>query len=259
MLRLVTIPISHYCEKARWALDRAGMEYREERHVQAIHRFAVRRAGGGLTVPVLVTPQGSIGDSALILDWVDARTPSELQLFPSTGPERREVLAICRRLDERLGPSGRRLMYVHMFTDRELALRYNNQGVPTWEDRALRWGWRPITGIVNHVLEIKPGVEVADEATVWGEFDFVADRLADGRPYLSGERFGAADLTFAALSAPLTVPTIYGATLPQPEVLPNATAALVRRVRAHPAGCHALRMFAQHRPIPLHQGQALVH
>jgi hypothetical protein len=24
--RLVTIPISHFCEKARWALDRAGVD-----------------------------------------------------------------------------------------------------------------------------------------------------------------------------------------------------------------------------------------
>jgi glutathione S-transferase len=38
LLRLITIPISHYCEKARWALERAGLPYREERHVQGIHR-----------------------------------------------------------------------------------------------------------------------------------------------------------------------------------------------------------------------------
>lgn len=114
----------------------------------------------------------------------------------------------------------------------------------------MRWGWRPITAVVKHVLEIKPGVEVGDESTMWREFDFVAERLADGRPYLSGERFGAADLTFAALSAPLTLPAIYGATLPQPEVLSQPTAALIRRVRAHPAGCHALRMFTEHRPAP---------
>ena len=56
VLRLVTIPISHYCEKVRWALERAGIPYREERHVQGIHRIAARRAGGGATVPVLVTP-----------------------------------------------------------------------------------------------------------------------------------------------------------------------------------------------------------
>lgn len=73
MLRLVTIPISHYCEKARWALERADLEYREERHIQGVHRLAARRAGGGVTVPVLVTPQGSIGESALILAWVTQR------------------------------------------------------------------------------------------------------------------------------------------------------------------------------------------
>ena len=61
MLRLITIPISHYCEKARWALERADIPYREERHVQLIHRIAARRAGGGQTVPVLVTPEGTLG------------------------------------------------------------------------------------------------------------------------------------------------------------------------------------------------------
>ena len=51
---LITIPISHYCEKARWGLDRAGVGYREQAHLQLIHWLAVRRAGGGTTVPVLV-------------------------------------------------------------------------------------------------------------------------------------------------------------------------------------------------------------
>ena len=82
MLRLVTIPISHYCEKARWALARAGIEYREERHVQGIHRFASKRAGGHGTTPVLVTPEGSLGESEEILRWVDERLPAERRLFP---------------------------------------------------------------------------------------------------------------------------------------------------------------------------------
>ncbi len=83
MLRLITIPISHYCEKARWALERAGLSYREERHVQGVHRIAPRHAGGGSTVPVLVTPESVIGESEAILEWVDARTPPERRLFPA--------------------------------------------------------------------------------------------------------------------------------------------------------------------------------
>src|ERR1700730_471678 len=141
MLRLVTIPISHYCEKARWALERAGLPYREERHLQGIHRLAARRAGGGATVPVLVTSDGAIGESQEILAWVDERTAAEHRLFPAEEGARAEVQRLCRRLDDELGPTGRRLMYVHMLADRELALRFNNQGVPRWEDRAIRYGW----------------------------------------------------------------------------------------------------------------------
>ena len=78
-----------------------------------------------------------------------------------------------------------------------------------------------------------PGVEQDDEAVVWRELDRVAGLLSDGRPYLCGERFTAADLTFAALSAPLVMPPGYGVPLPQPEILPEATARLVRRARTH--------------------------
>jgi glutathione S-transferase len=247
VLRLVTIPISHYCEKARWALERSGMRYREEPHVQGIHRLAVRRAGGGTTVPVLVTPDSVIDDSAAILAWVDERTAPEHRLFPSVVAERRDVEALCRRLDDELGPAGRRLMYVHMLAQRKLMLSFNNQGVSAWEDRALRWGWPLAIRFARHALDIRPGVEVQDEAEVWRQLDFVAALLADGRPYLCGERFGAADLTFAALSAPLVVPTVYGVVLPQPEQMAAPTAALVRRAREHPAGRYALRLIAEQR------------
>jgi glutathione S-transferase len=247
VLRLVTIPISHYCEKARWALERAGLPYREERHVQGIHRIASSRAGGRGTVPVLVTPEGALGESEEILLWVDGRTPPDQRLFPSRPAERAEVERLCRRFDERLGPRGRRLMYVNMLPHRELMVRFNNQGVPRWEDRALRLGWPLAVRFVRRALGVRPGVEVEDEAAVWGELDFVAELLADGREHLCGESFSAADLTFAALSASVVVPPVYGVALPQPDVLPPDIAAFIERVRAHPAGRYALALFNEHR------------
>ncbi len=54
---LVTIPISHFCEKARWALDRADVQYTERRHVQLLHCVAARRAAGALTAPALRAPE----------------------------------------------------------------------------------------------------------------------------------------------------------------------------------------------------------
>jgi glutathione S-transferase len=247
VLRLVTIPISHYCEKARWALERAGMPYREEPHVQGVHRIAARRAGGRGTVPVLVTPAAAIADSREILEWVDARIPAERRLFPDEQPAAAEVLALCRRLDEELGPRGRRLIYVHMLPQPERALPFNNQGVPVWEDRAMRAAWPLAVRFINHALDIRPGVEREDEAAVWRELDHVAALLADGRPHLLGERFSAADLTFAALAAPLIMPLDYGVRLPQPEQLDAATRELVLRAREHPAGRYALDLIAAER------------
>ena len=247
MLRLVTIPISHYCEKARWALERAGIPYREEPHVQGIHRLYSRRAGGVGTVPVLVTPEGPIADSADILAWVDARVDPELRLSGDDGDAAAEVRALCRCLDERLGPAGRRLIYVRMFEQKELMLRFNNQGVPRWEDRAVRAGLPLAQYVIGRALGIEPGVEIGDEAIVWEEFDRIAELLGDGRPFLAGERFTAADLTFAALAAPVVIPRRYGVTLPQPELLDEPTARLVARGRAHPAGEFALRMVAEQR------------
>ena len=247
MLRLVTIPISHYCEKARWALERAGLAYREEPHVQGLHRLYARRAGGSMTVPVLVTPEGAIGESEQILDWVDRGSPSERRLFPEGPSERERVRELARGFDERLGPSGRRLIYVRMFEQPELLLRYNNQGVPRWEDRALRLGMPLATRFINRALGIVPGVEVEDERVVWHEFDAVAGLLSDGRPYLTGERFTAADLTFAALAAPVTLPPVYGATLPPLDSLDGPTSTIVRRAREHPAGRFALRLAEERR------------
>ena len=138
-------------------------------------------------------------------------------------------------------------MYVHMLAQRELMLRFNNQGVPAWEDRAIRYGWPLAVQFARRALGIRPGIEAEDEVAVWRELDFVAGLLADGRPHLCGERFSAPDLTFAALCAAVVVPPGYGVALPQPAVLPPDTRALVERAREHPAGRYALELYAEQR------------
>jgi glutathione S-transferase len=140
-------------------------------------------------------------------------------------------------------------MYVHMMQDRPLAMAFNNEGVPRWEERAIRYGWKAIQLVIKRVLGITPGIERQDEADVWREFDFVAGLLSDGRPFLCGERFTAADLTFACMSAATVVPPVYGVRLPQPEEMQPETAALVRRGREHPAGAYAMSLFQARRRL----------
>ena len=244
MRRLLTIPISHFCEKARWALDRAGLDYREERHAQGIHQVLARRAGGGKTVPVLIDDEGVFAESEDILRYADRDLPPERRLFPEGDDD---VVALCRWLDEGLGPDGRRVMYAHMLGERKLMLDVNNQGLPRWEDRAMRMAYPFIGGVIKRELGMTPTTIADDEPKVWAAFDTVAERLADGRPFLCGERFTAADLTFAALASPAVCPPEYTIRLPQLEDLPPELAELIRSYRAHPAGAYALDVFRKER------------
>jgi glutathione S-transferase len=245
--RLLTIPISHFCEKARWALKRAGLEYDEERHVQGVHQIVSRRAGGTGTLPVLITDEGVFAQSEEILRYADASLEPDERLFPAEPPLRDEVVALCRRFDAGLGPDARRLMYAHMLTRRSELLEINNRGVPAWEDRFLRLGWPVVKRCAARELGIGPTTIRDDDPRVRAELDEVAELLADGRPYLCGECFTAADLTFAALAAAAVIPPGYGTPLPQPDELSGPVSAIVRSFREHPAGAYALELFRTHR------------
>jgi glutathione S-transferase len=245
---LITIPISHYCEKARWALDRAGIRYQERAHLQVLHWFPVRRAGGKKTAPVLVWGDRVFTDSADIVEEASAKAPPGRGLFPNEPGAAAEVRELQRDFDARLGPEGRRWMYNALRGRRDIAIAYGCTGVPTWQRRGLPFAYPVATRIIDRYLNVTPATAARSEVEVRATFDDVAARLSDGRPYLCGERFSAADLTFAALAASVLVPSRYGVPLPPLEALPDPFAGEVRALREHPAGAFALRLYDQERP-----------
>jgi len=244
---LITIPISHFCEKARWALERCEIPYTERAHLQVLHRFAVRRAGGGTTAPVLRWGGQVLPDSADILEAVSAQAPPERRLYPEDPEAAADARAMERDFDQRLGPESRRWMYYELRGRGDIAREYGCTGVPAWQRRSLPLVYPLAARIIDRFLDVTPETAERAEAAVRATFDEVADRLADGRPYLCGDSFSAADLTFSALAAAVLMPPEYGVPLPQPEVLPASMAAKVNDFRSHPAGAHALRMFREER------------
>jgi glutathione S-transferase len=238
--RLITIPISHYCEKARWALERAEIPYREEPHLQGIHWAHVWRAGRGRTAPVLVTDDGPLTESADILRWVDAR--SGLRLYPDGAS------ALEARFDAELGPHARRWMYHRIFGRGDLVREYGPTGVPRWERAVLPRALPLVRRLIDHHLDVTDATAAESRTRVRAVFDEVGERLGDGRRYLVADRFTAADLSFAALAAAVLVPARYGVPLPPVERLPEPFAGEVRALREHPAGVFALRLYDQERP-----------
>jgi glutathione S-transferase len=239
--RLITIPISHYCEKARWALERAGLPYREEPHLQAIHWAHVWRAGRSWTAPVLVTPKGPLRESAQIVRFADAQAHLGLYRNPLAA-------ALEARFDARLGPDARTWMYHRMLDRPDLIEAYGAPGVPRWERAGLPVMLPLMSKVIVRRVEADDDHAAAARDRVRAQFDEVAARLSDGRPYLCGDAFSAADLAFAALAAAVLVPERYGVPLPPLGELPDVYAAEVEAMREHPAGRFALRLYDQERP-----------
>src|SRR5262252_4593226 len=99
------IPLSHYNEKARWALDYKNIAH----HRQVLGPdYLVRawRATGRGTLPILWLDGRAIGDSTRIIAALEPLDP-ERPLYPSDPAARQRALALEDDLDETLGPALR--------------------------------------------------------------------------------------------------------------------------------------------------------
>lgn len=242
-LLLLTIPVSHFCEKARWSLQRAGLAYHEEGHVPVFSRLATRRMGQASSVPFLLGPTGLVTSSTAIARFADDTLGQSHRLFPGQP----EVDALVQRFDEALGPHARRLAYGHLLSHRALALQVLTRGVPGWEATALRVMFPLARRLMRSRMKIDDAGLARSRAKVDEVFEEVGALLADGRKYLVGDRFTAADLTFAALAAVLVLPPRYGGQLPPLDRWPSEARAEAERLRATPAGAFAMRMYAEER------------
>jgi glutathione S-transferase len=242
---LITIPLSHYCEKARWGLDRLMLPYREEPHAPLMHRLATRRNDGG-TVPVLVHGSRRFIDSTDILVHADAVCGGDL-LYPRDAALRREVDALEEQFDTKFGPHTRRWAYQQLLSHTKLLRSLWSREAPQLEARLLPLIAPLVRRLVRAAYKITPESAQRSLDRVRDVFMEVDRRLDDGRRFLIGNCFTAADLTFAALAAPVLFPVECRAVLPTLEAIPVAMREEVLRLRNTVAGRFALRLFSQER------------
>ncbi|HEY0707818.1 MAG TPA: glutathione S-transferase N-terminal domain-containing protein [Polyangia bacterium] len=243
-LRLITIPFSHYCEKARFGLDYAGLPFEEEAHLPMLAARHARRAGGRRTVPVLVTDKGAVGDSTDILQFCDRHAADDRRLYPPALAD--EVRALEDHFDEKLGPHVRRLAFFHALPSRGYVLDLVGVSVPAWQRLLLRASFPLLRAALRRALRIDAAGAARSQARVDEVFAEVAQRLAGGQGFLIGDRFSAADLTFAALASPLLRPAEHPRP-DQPRQAPASLKALQDQLRATPAGRFALRIYERFR------------
>lgn len=245
-MRLITIPMSHYCEKARWGLDYAGIKFTEEAHLQVFHYRAVKPYSDLGLVPLLVTPSGAICDSQNILEYADKQLPAQNKLYPAE--HKTEIAKLEDRFNNRLGVESRRWVYYRWQKAGPIkVLKVAAQKTPLWQRLLGPIALPFMILFINRHLSVTSQDVDAGLETIQQDFDFVSAQMADGRRFLCGDQFTAADLTFACMAAPVVLPKEYGIRLPTYDESPAAAKVDIDRFTQHPAGQYALKLFAEMR------------
>jgi glutathione S-transferase len=252
---LTGIAFSHYVEKARWVLDRFDVPYRDRRVLPFLHLGFVYRIHGGklgqadrassrFSTPVLRTDDGRIlCDSAAIVRYASDRfAPTGEALYAAPGAAELEA-----HFHDALGPHTRRAAYGAILARPELMQQIARHNVDVRQQLALRLSGPLVGVLLRRALGVNDAGVRTSVDKVRRELDAVSTRLADGRPFLLGDRFSAADLAFACLAAPAVVPPEYSAWLPPLGALEPEVRARTLELRQTPAGAFALRMFAEER------------
>lgn len=235
---------SHYNEKVRWALDYKGIAHERVSHLPGPHLFSIRRLSGQPQVPVAVVDGDVIPGSAAILDRLEHDHPDP-PLYPADADARREALSLQARFDDELGPATRTALFTALVNEGDYlcAMFARAASAPK---RAL---YRATFPIARGMIAKGNGVADPDNvarafATVDALLEEIAKRTAV-TGYLVGDGFTIADLTAAALIAPIAHPDHPDMARPQP--VPESVEAVLSRYANHPTIAWVGEMYARHR------------
>lgn len=249
------IDISHYSEKARWALDYKGVDHVRRSPLPGTHipiALALTR-GGSITFPILQMDGRTIADSTEIIAALEERDPAP-PLYPADPELRRRALELEEHFDEELGPYSRRLVFHELIKEPEIFAQLASEAVPGPLGRM-----KNLTGLyartftsVRWRARSEAGGAEARQKTL-AAMDRLEDELeASGGTYLVGDEFSVADLTAAALFYPVVGPE--EGPVPRDRPAPPAFERFREQLSDRPGFAWVEEMFRRHRrraPAPV--------
>lgn len=203
-MKLLVFPHSHYCEKARWALDYKGIAFQPVAIMPGFHFITVRKYAPDTSVPVLLADKEAVQGSSEIIDYLEQRYPDRA-LTPEDADERRACLEIEHAMDERLGETIRQFLYYRLLAYPDFIRYCFTYPMP----RVKQWIFRLLYSILRRKIYHTYVISPAKVEQARRDFDVaiadIQNRL-EGRRFLVGEQFTRADLSVASMLSWLAMP-----------------------------------------------------
>ena len=131
MLKLYTFNISHFSEKARWALDYEAIPFEEKVLLPGPHQLATRRMARRTHVPILEHDGQYVQGSSAIVDYVATRLGGT-KLTAIDPTERAKALELEKTLDQAFGRGVQQILYSALLKDRRTIIDLWSSGGPVW-------------------------------------------------------------------------------------------------------------------------------
>lgn len=216
---LYQFPISHYCEKVRWALDFKGIRYDRVSLIPGLHVKAIRRIAPSTSVPVLKHGADIIQGSAAIIDYLDEHYP-QASLTPDDPALRRQALEWEHRLD-RIGADIRLWCYHHLLSDSELAVSLLTSGQPFYRRWLVRLMYPKIEQGMRRWMKINQETAAAAQLRMEAMLHELRSAYLQAH-VLVGTHFSRADLAACSMFSMIFQPAEIPVPWPPFERLPAA-------------------------------------
>jgi glutathione S-transferase len=242
-MKLLEFPHSHYCEKARWALDYKGIPFQAVPIMPGFHMITVRKYAPDTSVPVLLDNNEVVQGSSDIINYLEQRYPSQ-PLTPTDTDERRACLEIERTMDERLGENIRRILYYRLLGYPDFIRYCFTHPMPQLRQLIFRIFYPILRYKIYQTYVIS--TEKVEQAR--REFDAAMSELEKQlkyRQYLVGEQFTRADLSVASMLSLLVMPQEHP--FPWKEIPDPQTRLFYNEFQDHPVSEWVRKMYLDHR------------
>jgi glutathione S-transferase len=232
------LAMSHYNEKARWALDWKQVPHTRRATVPGVHAVVASRLGGGSTFPILQVGDSVFSDSTDIVAALDERWP-ERPLLPADPTERQRALELEERFDTALARAVRSLVYQHLLIDSALSAKFLSMGGGRGRELAVRLVQPAMAPKMRQLFRVPPMGDQRPLEAVIAEVENLGE-LTQGKTFLVGDVFTVADLSAAAFLAPLVCLDAMPSRYPTP---PKSLQLISERIAEMPGGQSAASTY----------------